>query len=167
MALQREADAPRDFDFVLGDWVVAHRRLKDRLVGCEEWATFEGFSSTCQLLGGFGNIEDNQLFLPEGTYRAVALRSYNRETKLWSIWWLDARFPGSLDVPVVGQFVDGVGTFFATDQLRGQPITIRFTWSLLGADRPRWEQAFSGDDGATWETNWTMDFSRREAAHGR
>lgn len=26
----------------------------------------------------------------------------------------------------------------------------------------RWEQAFSSDGGITWETNWTMDFSRVE-----
>jgi len=26
----------------------------------------------------------------------------------------------------------------------------------------RWEQAFSLDDGQTWETNWTADFTRCE-----
>jgi hypothetical protein len=25
---------------------------------------------------------------------------------------------------------------------------------------PRWEQAFSGDGGETWETNWIMEFTR-------
>ena len=28
---------------------------------------------------------------------------------------------------------------------------------------PTWEQAFSADAGATWETNWTMEFRRRAA----
>ena len=31
--------------------------------------------------------------------------------------------------------------------------------SNAGGD-PEWEQAFSGDGGATWETNWTMRFQR-------
>jgi len=159
-----ENAAPRDFDFVIGDWIVSHRRLKERLAGCSEWVAFDGASSTRHVLGGFGNIEDNQLFLPEATYRAVALRSYNADTKSWFIWWLDGRLPESLDIPVVGHFVDGVGTFFADDQLNGQPIKVRFTWSVPVADQPHWEQAFSTDGGATWETNWTMEFSRG-AAH--
>lgn len=158
-----EDGAPRDFDFVIGDWIVSHRRLKERLAGCNDWVAFDGASSTRHVLGGFGNIEDNQLFLPEATYRAVALRSYNADTKRWSIWWLDGRLPGSLDIPVVGQFVDGVGTFFADDQLNGRPIKVRFTWSVPVADQPRWEQAFSIDGGATWETNWTMEFRPRRA----
>jgi hypothetical protein len=27
-------------------------------------------------------------------------------------------------------------------------------------DSPRWEQAFSADGGANWETNWIMNFTR-------
>jgi hypothetical protein len=27
-------------------------------------------------------------------------------------------------------------------------------------ENPRWDQAFSKDQGRTWETNWTMDFVR-------
>ena len=164
MSLPLESTAPCDFDFVIGDWVVSHRKLKERLAGCTEWVAFDGTSSTRHVQGGFGNIEDNQLFLPEGAYRAVALRSYNTETRRWSIWWLDGRFPGALDTPVVGEFADGVGTFFAEDQLNGRPIRIRFTWSVPAPDQPRWEQAFSADDGVSWETNWTMQFTRRGGA---
>ncbi|MEO5798934.1 MAG: DUF1579 domain-containing protein [Gemmatimonadales bacterium] len=162
MALPVEGSAPGDFDFVIGDWSVKHRKLKERLTGCDEWIEFDGLSSTEKVLGGFGNIEDNQLFLPEGAMRAVALRSYDAERGLWSIWWLDGRFPGALDVPVVGRFVDGVGTFLANDVLNGTPITMRFVWTVPAADSPRWEQAFSADGGATWETNWTMEFSRED-----
>lgn len=116
--------------------------------------------STQPVLGGFGNIEDNLLHLPEGAYRAIAVRSFNPQTKEWSIWWLDARAPGQIDVPVVGCFRDKVGTFYANDTLHGAPIRIRFNWFTADLENPRWEQAFSADDGATWETNWTMDFRR-------
>ena len=161
MALELLASAPTDFDFVIGDWRVVHRRLKARLVGCTDWVEFDGEMSTRKILGGFGNVEDNLLRFPDGEFRAIALRSFDASTSQWRIWWLDGRFPDRLDVPVVGRFENGVGTFLANDVLDGRPITVRFLWSRVDADRLRWEQAFSPDDGATWETNWTMDFTRR------
>jgi hypothetical protein len=61
---------------------------------------------------------------------------------------------------VVGAFTDGVGTFFGDDQLRGQPIRVRFIWSDITARSARWEQAFSNDLGVSWEVNWIMYFDR-------
>lgn len=160
MSLPLDQEAPHDFDFVIGDWRVHHRRLKARLSGCIEWEEFEGLSSTSRILGGFGNVEDNQIFLPNESYKAVAMRSFDRENRSWSIWWLDGRFPGVLDTPVVGRFTDGVGTFFAQDSLNGLPVEIRFTWYGATSGSPRWDQAFSADGGVTWETNWEMEFVR-------
>lgn len=161
MALETIASAPVDFDFVIGDWLVSHKRLKERLADCNEWVEFDGAMSTRKILGGFGNLEDNVLRFPDGEFRAIALRSYDQFTKKWSIWWLDGRFPGQMDVPVVGEFQDGVGMFFAKDTFGNMPITIRFVWSQVDTDELRWEQAFSIDDCNTWETNWTMSFHRR------
>ena len=31
---------------------------------------------------------------------------------------------------------------------------------FVNTPSPRWEQAFSLDEGNSWETNWTMDFTR-------
>ena len=160
MALELLASAPDDFDFVIGDWHVRHRRLAERLAGCTDWVEFDGEMSTRPILGGFGNVEDNLLRFPDGEFRAIALRAFDPETSQWRIWWLDGRFPDRLDVPVLGGFDSGVGTFYANDVLDGRPITVRFLWTRVDADRLRWEQAFSADDGATWETNWTMDFTR-------
>jgi hypothetical protein len=161
MALETLASAPVDFDFVIGDWLVKHRRLKERLVNCQEWVEFDGAMSTHKILGGFGNLEDNILHFPDGEFRAIALRSYDPSTAKWSIWWLDGRFPDQLDVPVVGSFENGVGTFFANDTVANVPVTVRFVWRRIDSDELRWDQAFSTDEGKTWETNWTMSFHRR------
>ncbi|MEP6874591.1 MAG: DUF1579 domain-containing protein [Burkholderiales bacterium] len=149
-----------DFDFFIGRWRVAHRRLRDRLAGCREWVEFGGSTVVQKTLGGLGNMDDNTLALPGGAYRALTLRSFDAEARQWSIWWLDGRWPGRLDAPMVGRFENGEGAFYADDTLDGQPIRVRFLWTVPGPDRPRWEQAFSADGGATWETNWTMDFTR-------
>lgn len=166
MALEMLPGAPADFDFVLGDWIVRHRRLRKRLSSCEEWVEFDGRMSTSRVLGGFGNVEDNILYFPEGEVRAVALRAYDAASGNWSIWWLDGRFPGRLDVPVVGGFRNGVGTFLADDVFDGMPIVVRFLWSRINADELGWEQAFSSDGGQTWETNWTMRFERAGGGPG-
>lgn len=149
-----------DFDFQIGSWQVRHRRLKERLAGCTEWDEFDGTSDMRPILGGDGNVEDNVLHIPGGTYRAIALRSYDRAQDSWAIWWLDARSPHALDVPVIGRFDDGIGRFYADDTLGGRPIRLRFIWSRTDTASPRWEQAMSADGGTSWETNWTMDFTR-------
>jgi hypothetical protein len=158
--MDTSASSANDFDFIIGDWRVLHRRLKQRLVGCTDWIEFEGTSTTRKIMGGFGNLEDNVLEPPDGAYRALAMRSFDPATARWAIWWLDGRRPHQLDVPVVGRFDDGIGVFLAHDILDGKPITVRFTWTHLEDDTARWEQAFSDAGGNPWETNWTMDFTR-------
>ncbi len=149
-----------DFDFLIGPWRVHHRRLKDRLVGSNDWLDFEGTTEARKILGGAGNMDDNTLDLPGGAYHAVSLRTFNPGSREWAIWWVDGRRPGHLDPPVVGRFSDGIGSFFADDTLNGIPIRVRFVWSHIAARSCRWEQAFSADGGATWETNWVMEFAR-------
>lgn len=153
----------RDFDFLIGDWRVRHRRLRERLAGCDDWVEFDGACSARSTLGGAGNVDDNLLTMPDGAYRAVSLRAFDTATGLWSIWWLDGRHPHRLDPPMVGGFDDGIGTFFADDIFEGRPIRVRFLWRVADPRSPRWEQAFSADGGETWETNWTMDFVRAPA----
>ncbi len=149
-----------DFDFLMGRWRVHHRRLAHRLEGSEDWLTFHGTTVTQKVLDAVGNIDDNLIELPSGSYRALSLRTFDAATRSWSIWWLDGRYPDRLETPVVGGFEDGVGTFFANDTLAGRPIRVRFRWTATDAAAPHWEQAFSADAGVHWETNWTMDFYR-------
>lgn len=160
MSLTNASVPPDDFDFIIGTWHVIHHRLDERLVGCEKWASFFGETTTRKILQGFGNVEDNLLHFPDGDVRAVAIRSFDTSTRQWAIWWLDGRAPHTLDVPVVGSFLDGIGTFLAKDVLAGQPIVIKFTWRKNEGGNPTWEQAFSPDEGETWETNWRMEFVR-------
>jgi hypothetical protein len=148
------------FDFQVGDWRVSHRRLTSRLSNSNEWQEFGGTCSMRLILGGRGNVEDNTIDLPAGAYRACALRSFDEDAGAWAIWWLDQRAPHRLDVPVIGRFENGVGAFYADDTLDGRPIRVRFLWLDTATASPRWEQAFSADAGASWETNWTMQFTR-------
>jgi hypothetical protein len=157
------ASTEKDFDFLIGKWHVQHRRLRDRLIGSDQWQEFDGTCAMATLLGGKGNIDDNLLHLPGETYRAASLRVFDPQTRLWAIWWLDDRRPHSLDVPATGEFDGGVGHFYANDSVCGRPIRVRFRWTGTDTATPCWEQAFPPDAGASWEVNWTMEFSRGPA----
>jgi hypothetical protein len=150
----------KDFDFEIGIWKVKHRRLKERLSNCTEWDEFDGTSEMRTILGGNGNVEDNVLNFPSGSFNAIALRSFNSSSQSWAIWWLSSNAPHSLDVPVIGHFKNGIGSFYADDVYNGIPIRVRFLWLRTDTQMPRWEQAMSSDDGKSWENNWTMDFHR-------
>jgi hypothetical protein len=152
-----------DFDFLVGQWHGHHRKLKEKLANSHDWEEFDGTLSMRKLMDGYANVDDNVFNTPEGTYRGVGLRSYDTKTGQWAIWWLDGRDPfGQLDPPVKGHFENGIGTFYSTDTLRGKPIRVRFVWSKITATTAHWEQAYSADDGKTWEVNWTMDFTREQ-----
>lgn len=152
-------DGSRDFDFLTGRWNVRHRKLKVRLKQNTEWTEFAGSLDVKPILAGGGNIDENVLDDPGGRYLASSLRVFDRKSSLWSIYWIDERYPG-LDKPVVGRFDGALGSFYTEDDLAGQPIRVRFTYQNSDASRAEWTQAFSADDGKSWETNWVMEFFR-------
>jgi hypothetical protein len=76
------------------------------------------------------------------------------KTRLWSLYWI-ASNTGRIDPPVVGSFdKNGVGHFFGKDTLNGKPILVVFRWDARNKNRPWWGQAFSPDNGKTWEWNF-------------
>jgi hypothetical protein len=153
-------DPAHDFDFYFGSWRIHHHQLVERLAGSDNWREFESTSVAQPTMGGLGNIDDNALDHPNGTYRAVSVRAYDPESRQWAIWWLDGRNPHHIDPPVIGGFEDGIGTFIGEDTFNGIPILVRFRWSDITATTCRWEQAFSTDEGETWEVNWVMESTR-------
>lgn len=152
-----------DWDWLIGNWDVHHRRLRERLKGNNDWQEFGGKSAFWSTLGGLGNVDDNLVELPGDPYRGLSLRAYDPATDSWAIWWLDGRNPTRIDPPVRGRFSGDSGTFIGHDTLRGQAIVMRFIWRDIHSPRPWWEQAFSGDDGAHWEVNWRNWFTRTAA----
>ena len=148
-----------DFNFFIGEWKTAHHQLMGRLIGSTSWRDFGGACSVRRIMGGQGNMDDNIIDLPTGAYRAATVRTFDPARRQWSIYWIDARFPG-IDAPMVGGFDGPRGLFFADDVHDGKAIVCRFLWTVFDADHCRWEQAFTEDRGLSWETNWTTEFER-------
>jgi hypothetical protein len=145
-----------DFDFLVGNWNVANRRLKERLTGRLEW---EDSTSTCRcwnLFDGAANVDEYTF--PGGRY-GLTLRVLDTATNEWSLYWSDSRL-GTLMSPVVGTFDGPEGRFYGDEDHNGTKVRVRYIWSRITPTSARWEQAFSTDGEKTWETNWIMDFTR-------
>jgi hypothetical protein len=94
-------------------------------------------------------------------FEGNSLRLFNPQTRLWSIYCANSETV-VLDVPQFGSFEDKIGRFYARDTYEDKNIIVQFCWDATEADLPDWSQAFSPDDGQTWEWNWYMTFSRRK-----
>jgi hypothetical protein len=154
-------DAVHDFDFLRGRWRIHNRRLLKRMEGCTDWDEFEATGECQSILQGMGNI-DNFVTDYWEHFEGMSARFYIPQTQEWCIYWSDTRQTGILGVPVVGSFKDGIGLFRSEETFNGKPITVRYIWSKITPTSAQWEQAFSGDGGKTWETNWIMSFTRVE-----
>jgi hypothetical protein len=149
-----------DFDFFVGSWTVHHRRLKKRLAGNDDWEEFEG-TTTCQsLLGGVVNLNESSARRASAPSSGLGLRAFDAKTGVWADWYLSAADPLNLGEPGLGRFENGVGTFLSDETFEGRPVKVRGRFTSLSPDLAQWEQAFSPDGGATWETNWVMRYSR-------
>lgn len=152
-------DGREDFDFFIGSWQVQNRRLRERLVGCTEWEAFGGISAAQQILGGLGNFDSITFNREAGNFEGSTLRLFNPVSQEWSLYWCD-NLSGILYPPMIGKFEQGRGLFYAQERHLGRAVFSRFIWSGITPERCHWEQALSPDGGQTWETNWTMDFTR-------
>jgi len=166
-------DGSHDFDFDYGKWRMPNHHLKKRLAGSDQWDDFIACDEGVPLPGGIGDTD----YLTTSFWKdfvGVTVRTYDPKTGLWRIYWVDNTFSGGvIQPPVVGKFDGNVGIFEGPDTFNGIPILVRFTWTVhpnpsqQGTAKwqqtlnpqglpvvANWEQAFSKDNGKTWETNW-------------
>jgi hypothetical protein len=92
--MSRTAKPNADFDFLMGTWKCRHRYLVRRLADCHDWIEFDGSCEVRKILDGFGNMDENDIELPGDRYCGMSLRTWDPDSKRWSIYWLDSRRPG-------------------------------------------------------------------------
>jgi ketosteroid isomerase-like protein len=118
------------------------------------WAEYRGTSLVRGLMDGRANSVELSVAGPAGKIEGISLRLYDPGARRWSLNFAGLR-DGALTPPVIGGFDGkGRGVFHGEDRLGGRPIRVRFVITLVSADEAHFEQAFSADDGATWEVNW-------------
>jgi hypothetical protein len=155
-------DGQHDFDFEFGSWKTHVSMLRHPLTGSRTWVEYDGVSVVHKLWGGQANLLELAMHNASGQARLASWRLYNPATRQWGLYFANSRV-GTVGVPTVGGFTHGRGFFYDKESLDGKPILVRFVITPRNADAIHFEQAFSADDGKTWETNWIADDTRMKA----
>ncbi|MDE1145614.1 MAG: hypothetical protein PW843_03205 [Azospirillaceae bacterium] len=159
---------PGDFDFLAGRWSVLSRRRVTRWADDDRWDQVQATAHGQVMLRGSACVDELELPVqagdPPGT--AVTFRLYDPVACQWALHRVDGR-AGALLPPLTGRFIGGLfagrrGEFHGQDHdpLLGREVAVRAVWSRISATAAQWEQAWSADQGRTWETNWTLAFTR-------
>jgi hypothetical protein len=157
-------DGQRDFDFEIGTWRTRVSRLIRPLSGSTTWVNYEGTSVVRKVWDGRANLVELNVEGPAGRIEGLSLRLYDPQSAEWTLHYANSR-DGLLTPPVTGRFTNGRGEFRGTDTLNGRRILVRFVISDITRDSCRFEQAFSADDGRTWEANWIATDTRASDLH--
>ena len=154
-----DSTAQNDFDSHIGTWKTTLKRLKNPLSGSNSWIEYKGTTVVKNIYNGRANIVELDVKNNSSHIEGVSLRMYNPETKMWSLNFASLR-NGTMTTASIGAFKNGVGEFYNEDEFDGKKIIVRFVITQTSSNALHFEQAFSDDDGKTWEINWIADDTR-------
>jgi hypothetical protein len=142
-----------DFDFNLGRWQTRVRAVLDPLSAPGVWTNLQGTHTVYRVWDDWADIGQLEVDGPSGHEEDLALRTYDRKTHQWRVYFANSR-SGTLDQPMVGEFKDGVGTFVFLDEMEGKTVLVRNVWSGITSKSCRQDWAISADGGRTWVPTW-------------
>ena len=156
-----DRDGQHDFDFEIGTWRTHLTRRRRPLSGSNTWVEYEGTTVVRKVWNGRANLVELDVEGPAGRIEALSLRLYDPQSRQWSLNFSNSS-TGTMSPPTIGGFRDGRGEFYSQETLDGRAILVRFIISDITPESCRFEQAFSGDGGKTWEVNWIATDTRIE-----
>ena len=126
-----------DFDFLIGEWTVRHRRLKRRLASDSEWIEFAGPASVHRRSAGWGNLDECEIAACQARIRGRRCGCSIRGPPSGPHGgWTAGTLP---DPPMIGTFENGRGLFYGDDTFESTPGSLHLT--SPPDDQCRWEQA--------------------------
>lgn len=153
------APATSDFDFLQGSFDVSIRRLSDPFDARSDWLT-ERATAVANLQFA-GALSLNEVWFAAGETYAMDLQLFDPVAGGWTIRQV-ASHDGRLSQPLLGRFVDGIGTFSGPAEVAGRSVDVRIVWTG-GTDSGATRQHYlSCDAGSTWLLTSAMDFDRRD-----
>lgn len=156
-----DSEKHREFDFWVGEWDV-NLRQKQPDNTWKDWKKSK--ANIYKILDGRAILElweEQSGMSPANTIIGYSLRYFDSEIQQWVLWlnWPGVNRSGSSSL--MGEFRHGRGEFYSERPLNDSTSLIsRYTFSDVSSTSLRWDDAFSKDGGATWTSNWIMEFSR-------
>jgi hypothetical protein len=147
-----QRDGQHDFDWDIGTWKAHMRRLLHPLTGSATWVEYDGTDVVRKIWDGRANLGEVEADGPSGHLELLTLRLYNPQAHQWTINIANSA-AGTVSVPAVGEFKNGVGEFIDQESFNSRTILVRFGISDITPSSARFDQAFSADGGKTWEVN--------------
>jgi hypothetical protein len=143
-----------DFDFEIGTWHTHLKVLDHPLTGSTTWIEMDGTSVIRKVWGGRANLVELEVTGPNGKKtEGLSLRLFDPVAKTWSLNYANAAM-GTMTAPTIGAFKNGRGEFYDHEDYAGRTVYVRGVFSDITPNSYRFEQAFSTDEGKTWELNW-------------
>ena len=155
-----ETSSKNDFDYLVGNWNIKNRTLKEQLTGSDEWDEFDATQEFRLVLLGLGNVDIFHAELDGKPFEGLTMRLFDPQTRLWTIYWADSKAV-KLDGGKVCSFHGDMGEFFGREVVGGKDVIVKFHWDKRNPKTPIYSRAFTADGGATWEWNWYSNFSPR------
>lgn len=154
------SDGQQDFAWEFGTWDTK-LKLRKPLSGSPSWREYAGTTVVKPLMGQRANIVEFDVQGGAGRIAGVSLRLYQPQSKQWALHFANLA-NGLMTEPMQGSFQQGRGSFFGHDTVDGRKVPVRFLIIPVSRDQWRFEQAYSPDEGKTWEDNWIAIDTRRK-----
>jgi hypothetical protein len=157
-----ERDGQHDFDFNFGTWHTHIERLQHPLAHSTTWTTNEGTVTVRKVWDGRASTDETEFDEGPAHIEVLYVRTYDPQSHQWEINGATS-MDGTLGTPMYGSFANGTGSFYDREVFDGRTITVRQVFSHITGNAYHFEQAFSDDGGATWETNLIARVTRTSA----
>lgn len=139
------------FDFWIGEWDVQPTGQPRAPIGQGATSVIEAQLDGCV-------VQEN--WLPQGPGAGKSFNIYNRQTKQWEQYYVDAR--GTI-THYKGTFHEDGNLYYEADQF-GSNQRIRMTFFNQGANQVRQLGHISTDGGKTWNVTFDLTYVRKKPA---
>jgi len=117
------SSSKNDFDYLVGNWNIRNRTLKEPLTGKGEWEEFDATQEFRVILLGQGNFDIFRTEFEGKPFEGLTVRLFEPHTRLWTIYWADSNAM-KLDAGKVGSFAGNEGDFFGREVVAGKDVVV-------------------------------------------